>query len=98
MNELAGLHPQISELSEYEQYLLAALLKKAATDAGRTLNITELRSVAAEFFASRLADRKTHAGYRHHVTQNARQPCSGKERLSLETHPATALTMTLNGR
>ncbi|HAF1615928.1 TPA: hypothetical protein G9B49_004971 [Salmonella enterica] len=59
MNELAGLHPQISELSEYEHYLLSALLKKAAADAGRTLNITELRSVAAEFFASRQTDRKT---------------------------------------
>ncbi|EAQ6131190.1 hypothetical protein AXA88_21170 [Salmonella enterica] len=96
MNELAGLHPQISELSEYEQYLLSALLKKAAADAGRTLNITELRSVAAEFFASRLTDRKTHAGY--HVTQNARQPRSGKERLSLETCTTTALTLTMNGR
>lgn len=49
MNELAGLHPQISELSEYEQYLLSALLKKAAADAGRTLNISERRAVAAEF-------------------------------------------------
>ncbi|EPC0218051.1 hypothetical protein ACRV89_003742 [Salmonella enterica subsp. enterica serovar Newport] len=96
MNELGGLHPQISELSEYEQYLLSALLKKAAADAGRTLNITELRSVAAEFFDSRLTDHKTHAGYRHHVTQNARQPRSGKERLSLETCTTTALTM--NGR
>ncbi|ELJ4792714.1 hypothetical protein RTR00_003112 [Salmonella enterica] len=52
MNELAGLHPQISELSEYEHYLLSALLRKAAADAGRTLNISELRTVAAEFFAS----------------------------------------------
>ncbi|EAS0547410.1 hypothetical protein EX404_21865 [Salmonella enterica] len=72
MNELAGLHPQISELSEYEQYLLSALLKKAAADAGRTLNITELRSVAAEFFASRLTDRKTHAGYRRRATMSRR--------------------------
>lgn len=72
MNELAGLHPQISELSEYEQYLLSALLKKAAADAGRNLNITELRSVAAEFFASRLADRKTHAGYRRRATMSRR--------------------------
>ncbi|WP_438797259.1 MULTISPECIES: hypothetical protein [unclassified Salmonella] len=41
MSELAGLHPQVSELDEYEQYLLSALLKKAAADAGITLNITE---------------------------------------------------------
>ncbi|EDU1197051.1 TPA: hypothetical protein G5T75_004908 [Salmonella enterica] len=94
MNELAGLHPQISELSEYEQYLLSALLRKAAADAGRTLNITELRTVAAEFFASRQTDRKTHVGY--HVTQNARQPRSVKKRFSLET--CTTTTLTMNGR
>ncbi|HBB6983017.1 TPA: hypothetical protein I8P16_002661 [Salmonella enterica subsp. enterica serovar Napoli] len=101
MNELAGLHPQISELDEYEQYLLSALLTRAATDAGKKLNLNERRSIAAEFFDSRMADRKTQAGLppqRHHVTQNARYPCSGKKRLSLETTPATALTLTLNGR
>ncbi|HHR3735519.1 TPA: hypothetical protein ACS5XR_005004 [Salmonella enterica] len=53
MSELAGLHPQISELSEYEQYLLSALLKRA---------------VAAEFFDSRQADRKTQPGYRRSAT------------------------------
>ncbi|HAG0017791.1 TPA: hypothetical protein G8O67_005184 [Salmonella enterica] len=72
MNELAGLHPQISELSEYEQYLLSALLRKAAADAGRTLNLTELRTVAAEFFDSRLADRKTQAGNRRSATMSRR--------------------------
>ncbi|EOX8394634.1 hypothetical protein [Salmonella enterica] len=37
MNELAGLHPQISELDEYEQYLLSALLTRVATDAGKKM-------------------------------------------------------------
>ncbi|MDJ6543547.1 hypothetical protein LEC33_28295 [Salmonella enterica] len=41
MSELAGLHPQISEPDEYEQYLLSALLTKAATDAGKKLNLNE---------------------------------------------------------
>ncbi len=68
MSELAGLHPKISELSEYEQYLLSALLKKAAADAGRTLNISELRTVAAEFFASRRAQ----AGNRRSATMSRR--------------------------
>ncbi|EEB7409480.1 hypothetical protein GL503_20620 [Salmonella enterica] len=72
MNELAGLHPQISELSEYEQYLLAALLKKAAADAGRTLNISERRAVAAEFFVSRQVDCKTQTGYRRSATMSRR--------------------------
>lgn len=72
MNELAGLHPQISELSEYEQYLLSALLKKAAADAGRTLNISERRAVAAEFFVSRQGDRKTQTGYRRSATMSRR--------------------------
>ncbi|EGX5146878.1 hypothetical protein DQ657_22275 [Salmonella enterica] len=83
MNELAGLHSQISELSEYEQYLLAALLKKAAADGGifclppgRPQNTDRLPP------------------QRHHVTQNARYPRSGKKQLSLETCPST----TLNGR
>lgn len=53
MSELTGLHQQIDELDEYEQYLLTALLKKAAADAGKKLNIQERRAVAAEFFASR---------------------------------------------
>ncbi|ELC8790371.1 hypothetical protein RJV04_004785 [Salmonella enterica] len=70
MSELAGLHPQISELDDYEQYLLSALLKKAATDAGRKLNITERRAVAAEFFDSRQADRKTQAGNRRSATMS----------------------------
>ena len=70
MSELAGLHPKISELSEYEQYLLSALLKKAATDAGRKLNITECRAVAVEFLASRQADRKTQAGNRRSATMS----------------------------
>ncbi|HAF6279778.1 TPA: hypothetical protein G9F26_003973 [Salmonella enterica] len=73
MNELACLHPQISELSEYEQYLLSALLRKAAADAGRNLNITERRTVAAAFFASRLTDRKTHDGYRRRATAALRK-------------------------
>ncbi|EFT4511337.1 hypothetical protein H2549_005009 [Salmonella enterica subsp. enterica serovar Stanley] len=72
MNELAGLHSQISELSEYEQYLLAALLKKAAADAGRTLNISERRAVAVEFFVSRQVDRKTQTGYRRSATMSRR--------------------------
>ncbi|EBP4586008.1 hypothetical protein VH79_22945 [Salmonella enterica] len=70
MNELVGLHPQVSELSEYEQYLLSALLKKAASDAGRKLNITERRAVATEFFGSRQADRKTQAGNRRSATMS----------------------------
>ncbi|EBG1931021.1 hypothetical protein FH551_26220 [Salmonella enterica] len=70
MNELAGLHPQISELSEYEQYLLSALLKKAAADAGKKLNLNERRAVAVEFFDSRLADRKTQPGYRRRATMS----------------------------
>ncbi|EBM5323040.1 hypothetical protein D1B73_27635 [Salmonella enterica] len=61
MSELIGLHQQIDELDEYEQYLLTALLKKAAADAGKKLNISERRAVAAEFFASRLDDRKNRA-------------------------------------
>ncbi|EDM1757742.1 hypothetical protein AH553_21690 [Salmonella enterica subsp. diarizonae] len=70
MNELAGLHPQISELDEYEQYLLSALLTRAATDAGKKLNLNERRSIAAEFFDSRMADRKTQAGYRRSATMS----------------------------
>lgn len=58
MSELTGLHLQINELDEYELYLLTALLKKAAADAGKKLNMQERRAVAAEFFASRLDDRK----------------------------------------
>ncbi|HCM1848039.1 TPA: hypothetical protein N3A29_004807 [Salmonella enterica subsp. diarizonae serovar 16:z10:e,n,x,z15] len=61
MSELAGLHLQINELDEYEQYLLSALLKKAAADAGKKLNMQERRAVAAEFFASRQDDRKNRA-------------------------------------
>ncbi|EAP3476161.1 hypothetical protein EAJ79_23300 [Salmonella enterica] len=61
MSELAGLHLQINELDEYEQYLLSALLKKAAADAGKKLNMQERRAVAAEFFASRQDDRKNKA-------------------------------------
>ncbi|EAA9129431.1 hypothetical protein BZG88_21600 [Salmonella enterica] len=61
MSELAGLHLQINELDEYEQYLLSALLKKAAADAGKKLNISERRAVTAEFFASRQDDRKNRA-------------------------------------
>ncbi|EGL7120490.1 hypothetical protein IMT85_004428 [Salmonella enterica] len=53
MSELTGLHQKIDELDEYEQYLLTALLKKAAADAGKKLNISERRAVTAEFFASR---------------------------------------------
>ncbi|EPD0279768.1 hypothetical protein ACR3G9_003957 [Salmonella enterica] len=52
MSELTGLHQQIDEPDEYEQYLLTALLKKAAADAGKKLNISERRAVTAEFFAS----------------------------------------------
>ncbi|HHR8284243.1 TPA: hypothetical protein ACS9WW_004249 [Salmonella enterica subsp. enterica serovar Muenchen] len=70
MSELAGLHPKSSELSEDEQYLLTALLLKAASDAGRTLNITERRAVAAEFFDSRKPDRKTQPGYRRSATMS----------------------------
>ncbi|EEP1513859.1 hypothetical protein HAZ28_004385 [Salmonella enterica] len=58
---LAGLHLQINELDEYEQYLLSAILKKAAADAGKKLNISERRAVTAEFFASRQDDRKNKA-------------------------------------
>lgn len=58
MSELTGLHQQIDELDEYEQYLLTALLKKAAADVGKKLNMQERRAVAAEFFASRQDDRK----------------------------------------
>lgn len=47
MNELAGLHPQVSELDEYEQYLLSALLKKAASDAGRLTAKHRPETVAA---------------------------------------------------
>ncbi|HAF2715628.1 TPA: hypothetical protein G8M05_004975 [Salmonella enterica] len=61
MSELTGLHLQINELDEYEQYLLSALLKKAAADAGKKLNISERRAVAAEFFVSRQDDRKNRA-------------------------------------
>ncbi|HCM8913308.1 TPA: hypothetical protein N5G30_004712 [Salmonella enterica subsp. enterica serovar Paratyphi B] len=57
MSELTGLHLQINEPDEYELYLLTALLKKAAADAGKKLNMQERRAVAAEFFASRLDDR-----------------------------------------
>ncbi|EMD8701620.1 hypothetical protein VWS74_004059 [Salmonella enterica] len=60
-SELTGIHQQISELDEYELYLLTALLKKAAADAGKKLNMQERRAVAAEFFASRLDDRKNRA-------------------------------------
>ncbi|EBR5103374.1 hypothetical protein B2O45_25065 [Salmonella enterica] len=58
MSELTGLHLQINEPDEYELYLLTALLKKAAADAGKKLNMQERRAVAAEFFASRQDDRK----------------------------------------
>lgn len=37
MSEPVGLHPQISEPDDYEQYLLSALLKKAAADAGKKI-------------------------------------------------------------
>lgn len=70
MSELAGLHPQISEPDEYELYLLSALLTKSATDAGKKLNLNERRAVVAEFFDSRLADRKTHAGNRRSATMS----------------------------
>ncbi|EHL2774423.1 hypothetical protein KCE64_005409 [Salmonella enterica subsp. enterica serovar Hvittingfoss] len=70
MSELAGLHPQISEPDEYEQYLLSALLTKSATDAGKKLNLNERRAVAAEFFDSRQADRKTQPGYRRSATMS----------------------------
>lgn len=70
MSELSSLHPQISELSDYELYLLSALLKKAATDAGKKLNMNERRAVAAEFFDSRMADRKNQAGYRRSATMS----------------------------
>ncbi|EIZ2110247.1 hypothetical protein MOQ95_004922 [Salmonella enterica] len=70
MNELAGLHPQISELDEYEQYLLAALLKKATSDAGKKLSLNERRAIAAEFFVSRQADRKNQAGNRRSATMS----------------------------
>lgn len=70
MNELAGLHPQISELDEYEQYLLSALLKKAAADAGKKLNLNEHRAIAAEFFDSRLTDRKTQAANLRRATMS----------------------------
>lgn len=58
MSELTGLHPQIDELDEYEQFLLTALLRKAAADAGKKLNMQERRAVAAEFFASRQEKQK----------------------------------------
>ncbi|EHG4041361.1 hypothetical protein J4198_005195, partial [Salmonella enterica] len=45
MSELTGLHLQ---LDEYELYLLTALLKRAAADAGKKLNMQERRAVAAE--------------------------------------------------
>ncbi|HDC2548780.1 TPA: hypothetical protein O7139_005324 [Salmonella enterica] len=70
MNELAGLHQQISEPDEYKQYLLSALLTKSATDAGKKLNINESRAVVAEFFVSRQADRKTQAGNRRSATMS----------------------------
>lgn len=70
MSELAGLHPKISEFDEYEQYLLSALLTRAATDAGRKLNLNERRAIAAEFFASRQTDRKTQAGNRRSATMS----------------------------
>ncbi|EAU6352088.1 hypothetical protein EHG92_25905 [Salmonella enterica] len=94
MSELAGLHQQIDELDEYEQYLLTALLKKASADAGKKLNISERRAVAAEFFASRQDDRKNRASNqrRAHVPQNERNPGPGKERFSLETCAPTTLT------
>ncbi len=63
---------EISAVPAENPYLLSALLKKAAADAGRTLNITELRTVAAAFFASRLTDRKTHAGYCRRATMSRR--------------------------
>lgn len=89
MSELAGLHPQISEPDEYELYLLSALLTKAATDAGKKLNLNE-----------RLADRKTQAGNRRSATMSRkmRDIRAQKKRFSLETSPATTLAMTLNGR
>ncbi|HGB0710888.1 TPA: hypothetical protein ACIT4J_004287 [Salmonella enterica subsp. enterica serovar Typhimurium] len=70
MSELTGLNQQIEELDEYEQYLLTALLQKAAADAGKKLNLNECRAVAAEFFASRLSARKTQAGNRRSATMS----------------------------
>lgn len=67
---LAGLHSQISELDDYEQYLLSALLKKAAADAGRKLNLNERRAIVAEFFVSRQADSKTLVGNRRSATMS----------------------------
>ncbi|EEB1617047.1 hypothetical protein C9X02_17865 [Salmonella enterica subsp. enterica serovar Enteritidis] len=58
MNELSGLHPRINELDEYELYLLTALLKKAAADAGKRLTPGERQTIVAGFF-SRQADHKT---------------------------------------
>ncbi|EIS2664620.1 hypothetical protein LZF43_004556, partial [Salmonella enterica subsp. enterica serovar Java] len=87
--ELAGLHPQISELDEYEQYLLSALLKKAAADAGRKLNITERRAVAAEFFDSRQTDRKTQAGNRRSATMSRKmRDIRAQEKSDLHWKPA----------
>ncbi|EAB1659429.1 hypothetical protein QAA20_004120 [Salmonella enterica] len=89
MSELAGLHPQISELDEYEQYLLSALLKKAAADAGRKLNITERRAVAAEFFDSRQTDRKTQAGNRRSATMSRKmRDIRAQEKSDLHWKPA----------
>ncbi|AXC70010.1 hypothetical protein DOE63_32460 (plasmid) [Salmonella enterica subsp. diarizonae serovar 59:z10:-] len=69
MSELAGLHPQISEPDDYEQYLLSALLTKVATDVGKKLNLNERRAVAAEFLTP-AADRKTQAGNRRSATMS----------------------------
>ncbi|EAW9501042.1 hypothetical protein ABDM08_004190 [Salmonella enterica] len=70
MSELSGAHTRIDELDEYERYLLTALLKKASLDAGKKLNLSERRSIAAEFFATRPADHKTQADTRRSATMS----------------------------
>ncbi|EEF5709803.1 hypothetical protein GNM00_23925 [Salmonella enterica] len=90
MSELTGLHPRTEELDAYGQYLLTALLKKAATDAGRKLNQEERRAVADDFFASRPeTDRKTQVEARRSALMSRKmRDIRAQEKSNFQWNPA----------